>query len=165
MSIYLSIYFYFIHKIKISLLLIFISLLYTHQTLTYALPCGFHLHSSQLKFLCTSWISFRALMEFHLVPILTSFLLVVVVVSHAYSLPSEVDGKSALPTTPFRKAVRNLLMQPGRSSTDAQKHASSIAEYEASMETLRKLEEVLSRLTMMLTQLPHMMQSTETLKN
>ncbi|WJZ85127.1 hypothetical protein VitviT2T_004680 [Vitis vinifera] len=79
-------------------------------------------------------------MEFHLVPILTSFLLVVVVVSHAYSLPSEVDGKSALPTTPFRKAVRNLLMQPGRSSTDAQKHASSIAEYEAVYGNPQKVE-------------------------
>ncbi|RVW66579.1 hypothetical protein CK203_065600 [Vitis vinifera] len=50
-------------------------------------------------------------MEFHLLPILTSFLLVVV--SHAYSLPSEVDWMSGLPNTPFPKAMRNLLMQPG----------------------------------------------------
>ncbi|XP_034682621.1 protein RAFTIN 1A-like isoform X2 [Vitis riparia] len=78
-------------------------------------------------------------MEFHPLPILTSFLLVVVVVSHAYSLPSDVDGKSALPITPFRKAMRNLLMQPG-SSTDAQKHASSIAEYEAVYGNPQKVE-------------------------
>ncbi|KAL6344715.1 hypothetical protein AAG906_002621 [Vitis piasezkii] len=78
-------------------------------------------------------------MEFHPVPILTSFLLVVVVVSHAYSLPSDVDGKSALPITPFRKAMRNLLMQPG-SSTDAQKHASSIAQYEAVYGNPQKVE-------------------------
>ncbi|XP_034682622.1 BURP domain-containing protein 3-like isoform X3 [Vitis riparia] len=70
-------------------------------------------------------------MEFHPLPILTSFLLVVVVVSHAYSLPSDVDGKSALPITPFRKAMRNLLMQPVYGSTKKQGDASPIAGYDA----------------------------------